>query len=124
MDTPIHPRLASLFSLLDLLELAAREIARDAQQKYTGRKPRSRRGTTLRPGIDTPLWNAVVPLVRARLRRKGDRALLARELSLHRARIGEYFDRPTAMPDAERTLRLLLWLNRSAPPAPPKRGRS
>jgi hypothetical protein len=33
MSAPVHPRLASLFSLLDLLELAARETARDAQQK-------------------------------------------------------------------------------------------
>lgn len=125
MNTPVHPRLASLFVLLDMLELAAREIAREARKKHPARNPRPRRGATVRPGLDTPLWNAVVPLVRERLRRKGDRALLARELSLHRARISEYFDRYSAMPDAERTLRLLLWLKRSdnAPAPHPSRRR-
>jgi len=57
----------------------------------------------------------VVALVGPRLRRRGARALLARELGLHRARIGEYFNRPSAMPDAERTLRLLVWLSRQPP---------
>ena len=76
------------------------------------RKPRTGRGGTLRPSMETPLWNAVVTIVRPRLRRRGARALLARELGVHRARIGEYFGRQTAMPDAERTLRLLIWLSR------------
>ena len=71
-----------------------------------------KRGATLRPSHDTPLWNALVSLVGPRLRRRGARTLLARELGLHRARVGEYFKRTSAMPDAERTLRLLVWLSR------------
>lgn len=59
-----------------------------------------------------PLWNALLALVGPRLHRRGARALLARELGVHRARIGEYFKRWSAMPDAERTLRLLVWLSR------------
>ena len=66
----------------------------------------------MRPSDDTPLWNALVSLVAPRLRRRGARTLLARELGLHRARSGEYFNRHSAMPDAERTLRLLVWLSR------------
>jgi hypothetical protein len=61
------------------------------------------------------LWNALAALVRPRLRRRGAGALLARELGLHRARIGEYFNRRSTMPDAERTLRLLMWLSRQPP---------
>lgn len=113
MSQPFPAKLASLFSLLDILEQAARGITRETQKKFVARKSGLRSGSTVRPGTDTPLWNAVIPLVQARLIRKGDRALLARELSLHRARIGEFFDSTSAMPDAERTLRLLLWLSRS-----------
>lgn len=51
-------------------------------------------------------------MIRPKLRKRGARALLARELGLHRARMGEFFFRRTGMPDAERTLRLLLWLAR------------
>ncbi|MBS0633237.1 MAG: hypothetical protein JSS11_15105 [Verrucomicrobia bacterium] len=116
MNTPLHPRLASLFELMDILESSAQEILRDARRNFRPGKSRTKRGATLRPSVDTPLWNALIPLVRARLRRRGDRALLARELSVHPSRITEFFDRPSAMPDAERTLLLLLWLNRTNSP--------
>jgi len=53
-------------------------------------------------------------MVQPNLKKRGQRALLARELGLHRARIGEYFGRKSAMPDAERTLELLIWLGRQA----------
>lgn len=123
MSTPLHPRLASLMELMDILEIAAREILRDDSRRAVPGKMRPRRGATLRPSLETPLWNAVIPLVQTRLRRKGDRAQLARELSVHRARIGEFFDRRSAMPDAERTLRLLLWLNHPANNPPATRSR-
>lgn len=65
----------------------------------------------MRPSSETPLWNAVISMVKPHLKHRGDRALLARELDVHRARVGEFFDRQTAMPDAERALQLLLWLS-------------
>jgi hypothetical protein len=51
-------------------------------------------------------------MVLPKLQRRGTKALLARELGLHRARMGDYFIRRRAMPDAERTLHLLTWLAR------------
>jgi uncharacterized damage-inducible protein DinB len=114
MRNNIHPRLGTWFEIAEILELAARELAREARKRVDSRKPRSRRGATLRPSIKTPLWNALVPMVKRQLRHRGDRAILARELDLHRARVGEYFDTQSAMPDAERTLQLLIWLARRA----------
>lgn len=111
MSYPTHPRLEFLFSIAEALELAARGLARETEMRLFARK-RPRRGATLRPSVDTPLWNALVAAVGPHLQRRGARALLARELGLHRARMHEYFDRQTAMPDAERALELLLWLSR------------
>ena len=89
-----------------------RALIKAMHKRREARRPRIKRGATLRPSDDTPLWNAVVALVASRLGRRGTRALLARELGVHRARMGDYFKRQSAMPDAERTLRLLLWLSR------------
>ncbi len=111
MNPYIHPRLKPLLVIGQVLETAARELAAETRKRSHSRKPRARRGGTLRPSAETPLWNAVALMVKPYLRRRGDRALLARELGLHRARIGEYFDKLSAMPDAERALQLLVWLN-------------
>ena len=108
----IHPQLRLLLDLAGGLELAARELAKAARKRMDARKPRSGRGATLRPSAETPLWNAIATLVKPQLARRGDRALLARELGVHRARIGEYFDTNTAMPDAERALQILIWIAR------------
>lgn len=113
MSTYLHPRIELLLSAMGGLEAAARDLTVSARKRADERRRRSR-GGTLRPGTDTQLWNALSAAVGAQLRKRGERALLARELGVHRARIGEYFDRQTAMPDAERTLLLLLWLNRRA----------
>ena len=113
-----------LFEFADILEQAAREMAKEARKTAEARRPRARRGATLRPGPDTPLWNALAEMGRPLLQRRGARAILARELGVHRARVGEYFDKREAMPDAERTLRLFVLLahtarreNKSASPA-------
>lgn len=97
-----------------VLELAARELAKEARKRGDERRPRTRRGATLRPGADTALWNALAEMGGQLLKRRGARAILARELGVHRARIGEYFDTRTAMPDGERALRLLLLIARAA----------
>ncbi len=99
-----------MLDLAEGLELLARELARRARQTAKAPRPPSPRGSTLRPGTETPLWNALVDLTKPHLKPWGARAVLARELNLHRARMGEFFDEQTAMPDAERALRLLLWL--------------
>ncbi len=104
-------RLEAWTGLAEILERAATAIAARMQQT-SAKRNRVRRGGTLRPGIDTPMWQAVVQAVRPHLSRRGEKALLARELGVHRARIGEYFIRGTAMPDAERMLLLLVWLAR------------
>ena len=84
-------------------------LARIARRHLKPRTPRPR-NATLRPGVDTPLWLALVAVVRPYLRRRGEKALLARVLGVHPPRIHEFFISRTAAPDAERTLLLLQWV--------------
>jgi len=104
-------RLRHLDPLLSLIEIAAVELARELRRHAVPRRP-ARRNATLRPGVETPHWLALVEMVRPLLRRRGAKALLAYELGLHRGRITQFFTRRSAMPDAERTLLLLFWLAR------------
>jgi len=85
----------------------AEELAR-ARRRRLQRIPVPR-GKTLRPGPSTPCWNLLVANVEPLLRRRGAKALLAREVGLNRGRMTDFFVRRTAMPDAERLLRLLEW---------------
>lgn len=112
MSYPLPSKISGLLGLADVLAAIDRDLTREMHKRREARRPRIKRGATLRPSDDTPLWNALVSVVGPRLRRRGARALLARELGVHRARVGEYFKRGSAMPDAERTLRLLVWLGR------------
>lgn len=88
----------------------AEEIRRAVQAKFK-RAPLPR-GATLRPGADTPLWLALAAAIRPWLRTYGAKAILGRQLGVHRGRITEYFVKHSAMPDAERTLLLLEWLGK------------
>ena len=100
------------FSMLaEALEIPARELMRQAEREWQTLRRRSR-GEIVRPGPETPLWLAPVAATKPHLNKRGARALLARELGLHQSRVSEFFDARTAMPDAERTLFLLLWLER------------
>lgn len=106
-------KLAQAFALLAILEDTGILLGRIARRHLRPRaKPRPRRGATARPGIDTPLWLALVALVRPHLRVHGAKSLLARELGLDPSRISQFFGRRTAQPDAERILLLLGWLCR------------
>ena len=67
-------------------------------------------GATLRPGRDTPLWNRLITDLRPFLKRRGEKAQLARLLGVHRQAVNEYFASRSRMPDAERTLLLLEWV--------------
>ena len=74
------------------------------------RRPHRTGGATLRPGTATPLWKQLAAQVRPLLKRRGEKAQLARLLGVHRQAVNEYFVSCTRMPDAERTLLLLEWL--------------
>jgi hypothetical protein len=93
-----------------LVELA-RASARRAQQAAKKRQRlRVRRWQALRPGVDTPLWNALAGAVRAQLKRRGEKSRLARLLGLSRQRLHLLIVAQTAYPDAERALLLQVWL--------------
>ena len=71
---------------------------------------RKSRGRTLRPGANTPLWNALRAGLRPHLRQYGDQVKLGRLLNLPRQRVNAFVTGGREMPDAERTLQLLAWL--------------
>jgi len=101
LPAPLRPfeNLVALFS----------PAARASVAKRLG--PRRSSGATLRPGTAaTPLWCQLVRSVQPLLKRRGEKAQLARLLGVHRQAINEYFVSETRMPDAERTLLLLAWV--------------
>lgn len=91
-------------------QMAARAAARAAKGKPAGAQ-RLKRGTILHPGPDTPLWNELAGAVQRTLRRRGEKAKLARILGIPRQRLHVALVTRTACPDAERTLQLLVWLH-------------
>ncbi len=122
MSEYLHPHLAAWMKFIDELADISRAIARERQKVRPSRAPK-RRGVALQPGPETPLWNALVKEIAVRLRRRGDKAKLGRELGLSRQRIHQLLVERSASPDAERTLLLLTWLQtkvreaeKSAPP--------
>jgi hypothetical protein len=95
--------------LAEILAGAALASVEDRRRAFrVAHRPRT--GATLRPGQETPLWNALVKEVRPLLRRYGTQAGLGRLLGLDRQTINAYFVARTRMPDAERTLQVLTWL--------------
>ena len=104
------PKLDGVLALGEAVYAAASALDRVARRKL--QPALIRRGATLRPGVDTPLWRALSVAIKPLLKRRGAKALLAAELGLHRSRITCYFVTGTAMPDAERTLLLLDWFGR------------
>lgn len=105
----LPPQLVIPAELSVALVGAAVKAAR-ASAATTLRK-RTRRGQVLRPGPDTPLWNALAATLHAQFHRRGDRARLARVLGLPRQRVTEMLRHRKHLPDAERTLLLLVWLH-------------
>ncbi len=110
MDDPLSPAIRNLVPLLDLLTFAAEQSAHAARKVYRVAR-RQRRGATLRPGPHTPLWNELVKEARTHLGRYGEKAKLARILGVPRQRVHQYLRAKSAGPDAERTLRLLIWVH-------------
>jgi hypothetical protein len=104
----IHPRVAPVVEIIEWLIAAAAQSARRTAGKVHHR-PR-KRGLTLQPGPDTPLWNELVRQVAPRLRRRGSKVHLARILGVSKHRIQVCLKARTGALDAERTLLLLAWL--------------
>jgi len=92
-----------------LMEAAVKTAARAA--KGVQRLTRPKRGLSLKPGVDTPLWNELANAVKAQLNRRGEKAKLARILGVPRQRLYDLLNQRKALPDAERTLLLLAWLH-------------
>jgi hypothetical protein len=109
MSEYLHPQIAAWMKFIDELAEVSRAIARE-RQKVRPSRAFKHRGATLQPGQETPLWNALVKEVAVRLRRRGDKAKLGRELGLSRQRIHQLLVERSACPDAERILLLLTWL--------------
>src|SRR5579864_3145893 len=109
MKSKIPGQLHQLLPLADGLIAAAHATAA-ATQKFRRERRRSLRYTALRPGSDTPLWNELATVAANFLRRRGEKAQLARLLGVPRQRLHMLLVAKTACPDAERTLLLLHWL--------------
>lgn len=109
MDRYPPSRFDTVFFFANPLTDAAEATIRATRKKVRDRR-RRRRGSTLRPGSGTPLWNELVSAARPYLRRRGEKAKLARFLGVPRQRIQDYMVARTAYPDAERILLLLYWL--------------
>ena len=92
----------------NLLETAWENIRKEDQVSKPER--RVRRGWTLKPGADTPVWNELVRQVAPYLRKRGTKVKLARLLGMPRQRLHQLLVARTACADAERTLLLLAWL--------------
>jgi len=107
---PPQPRSVEMIVglLTELGALAVEYAQRANQRRKDARRPR--KGATLRPGDETPLWSVVVEKVRPHLRVRGAKANLARVLEVPRQRVHDYFVAGTQMPDAERMIHVLLWL--------------
>ena len=101
--------LKQLAPLADGLIAAAEHTAFATRAKWVERH-RKRAGAGLRPGSGTPLWNELAAAVQKALRRRGEKAKLARLIGVSRQRLHLLVVAKSACPDAERTLRLLVWL--------------
>jgi hypothetical protein len=109
MSSPTVDNLNRRLQLIgDLLD-AAQDLSAAAHRASRSRR-RARHGATLRPGLGTPLWNALAAAIAPLLRPRGEKSRLARFLGVAPQRVHDYFVRRHAAPDAERTLRLMHWL--------------
>ena len=114
MNGPSHPQVLIIGELAYGLAELSRELIVAGLRKLP-KEPRARRGSTIRPGQRTPLWNALAESVRPHLRRRGAKTNLGRMLGVPPQRVHEYFKLKSATPDAERVLQIVVWLSRGAP---------
>jgi hypothetical protein len=93
----------------DILYAAAEEGRQRVKQMV---RPRRRRPaqTVRKPGLDTPVWNAVATMLQHELAPRGMKARLARYLGIPRQRVTDYITTRNRLPDAEILLRMLHWV--------------
>jgi hypothetical protein len=108
-----------LESLIEASRTIAAERARKAAKAANARRQASE-------AAQGTLWAALADRVSPLLKKRGEKAKLGRELGVTRQQIYAYFNTRTAAPDAERTLRLIVWLAQAeerlaSSPAPGKR---
>lgn len=99
--------------LADALAEAAFATARNlahAGKRALNPKPKEYQ-ETLKPGMQTPLWNELAKALQLQISQRGEQARLARLLGLPRQRVHEIIRQQHHLPDAERTLLLLVWLS-------------
>ncbi len=112
MANPTHPRLEIPAKVAELLAASAAAITKHSTKaafRLTTTKTAS--GRTLRPGKDTPLWNALREELKEELKGYGRQVTLARLLGVPRQSIHSVITRGDRMPDAERTLQMIAWLS-------------
>lgn len=112
MTLPTHlpPQFQLPVAIAEALYEAAAESVRAAARAGRRLSNNRTRGRTLTPGAETPLWNELVKQLQPHLRKRGEKAKLARLLGLPRQRVHQFLRARTACADAERTLLLLCWL--------------
>ena len=108
MNDRVHPKLDFTFAVALGLVQVAQELTRVAHRQFE--RPPRKRGSTLRPGPGSPTWNALVLAILPLMKVRGEKVKLSRILGIPRSRLHEYLKSKSAMPDAERTLLLILWL--------------
>ena len=109
MQPPFPQRLELPAQLGLVLIEAVENMAARVKEAHRAAQ-RVKRGRTLRPGKETPLWNALIAEIRPHLRTRGSQARLGRILGLPRQRVNAFITGRTQMPDAERALQVLAWL--------------
>jgi hypothetical protein len=109
MNKDIHPHLAPTGWLADALVDAVLHLAASTAHLSLYSRAQTQRSRTLRPGAETPLWNELARQLRPHLRVYGNQAKLGRILGVPRQRVHEWLKSGHQLPDAERTLRLILW---------------
>ncbi len=109
---PVGPSHRLAIGLADILGEAAAHAAATAARATYQAATRKKRGPRhkVRPGLDTPLWNALASELRRALLPYGSKARLARHLGLPRQRLQDYLKGGARVPDGETTLRLIHWL--------------
>lgn len=93
--------------IVESLIEASREIAAERARKAAKASKAGRAASEAAQGV---LWGALADRVTPMLKRRGEKAKLARELGVTRQQIYTYFNTRMVAPDAERTLRLIVWL--------------
>ncbi len=109
----VSPTLVPIISALEELVVIAAVAAREARQNRARRKPESTdpANKALHPSsASTPMWIELRNRLIALTAKRGQKAVLARQIGLPRQRIHKFLKEGSAMPDAERTLWLLAWV--------------